>query len=163
MIDSIQGEPVFINSRLQSLPEDDALEESDIIDRNIFYNDSLLFKLPNYKNHITEHGKKYIDDIISNYSIFSLYKELYMKYFENIDTQLKKISNDCSKINIIDKLINTDLAQIMKKYYNTPEYNTEQYTKTNNELENIVYDFKMKYNELLMKTLDEILYYELYK
>jgi len=162
LIDSIQGEPLFIN-RLQSIPEDNVLEESEIMDKNIIYNQSLLFKLPNYENHIRKHGSKYIDDIKSNYTIFSSLKELYIKYFENIDIQLKKISRDCSKINLIEKLINTDLAQIMKKYYkNTPKYNTEIYNKTNNELENIVIDFNIKYKELLMTTLNEILFYELY-
>jgi hypothetical protein len=173
-IDSQQGMAMFNNKQpIHNNPD------LDKVSYKIIYNHSLLFKLPNYKEHIKTNGMKYINDIILNYNnIYSSFRELYIKYFEDIEIQLKQISRSCSKskINDIKKLINEDMFKITKEI-NTPEIRDvyvfpdiffdikEIVSLGKYDLEYLeedgLIDFNIKYNELVMTTLNEILFHEL--
>jgi hypothetical protein len=171
-IDNIEGTPMVKTDQ----PISDTTNP-DNYTYKIIFSDSLLFKLPNYEHHIQVNGNKYIKDIISNYSDYFNFKELYLKYFENIEIQIKQLSNNLpeTKIKDIENLINVELIEIKKKTeikfkteikkpiilrsifidYETLNYFFEKYNDN-------MYDFDIKYKALSNDTLISILYDELY-
>jgi hypothetical protein len=141
------------------------------------FSDSLLFKLPNYEQHIQVNGNKYIKDIISNYSDYFNFKELYLKYFENIKIQIEQLSNNLpeTKKKDIKNLINVELTEIKKKteikfsksitlrsIFNEYDIFDLYINKYFDKLNDNMYDFDIKYKALSNDTFISILYDELY-
>ena len=107
-IDNLQGEALLLISKLQTINEDEEFDiEFDEDNSNIFFKDSLRLKLPQYKKNIKEHANAYINSIRDNYDSYTLNIELYMKYFEIINEQLKDFKSNISMINEILTFIRT--------------------------------------------------------
>ena len=203
-IDRTQGEPLIytpkMNETYDSIKPDifiDPLkpkpypENSDSFDKTmvmeeptisykIIYSNSLSNKLPNYEEHIKDNGMKYINDIELNYNNYTVFKELYLKYFQDIEIQLKKISSvmPISKIKDIKNLINEDMLKITNEinryiigykqnFVNQYMFDDEE-IRGSSEKYNLEYleedgliDFNIKYNLLNMIQLNQILFDDL--
>ena len=142
-IDNLQGEAllrVFKKKNLETINEDESFDkefDEDEDDTNIFFKDSLRFKLPHYKKNIKEYANTYINSIRDNYDSYTLNIELYIKYFEIINEQLKDFKSNISMINEILTFIRT--------------YIYSNFDKLSNSLTKVARD---KINQILIKNFN---------